>query len=194
MYNLLKPLAFASLIFLTGCNGLYSASKGIFQSAGFGPGSECSDVLRFYDAISGLKYKRLKAIKTRLTAYQTFSGCIQLKLAVLESMPRSPLQNTAESTRLLRDYIKKQRYSSEDERDFARILLAHILQTRRFLARQKSLKQNVGDTKKQSEQMEQLSEENEDLNEKLDQLKEIEQDITQKEQSVINPSGEGDKP
>lgn len=187
-----KVITLAALLFLTSCADYYPANS-IFRASGFGREAECSDVLKFYDYISRLEYKRLKAIKTRLSEYENLSGCVQLKLAVLESMPRSPLQNTAESVSLLRDYIDYERYSSPDERNFARILLAHVLQTRRFIARQKTLKNDAGETKKQTEQLEQLSEENEDLANKLDQLKKIERDITRKEQSVINPSSEGVK-
>jgi len=188
LHQLARVAALSALLSLSGCAGLFSDSDELFESIGFGKKSECSDVLRFYEEISNLKYKRIKAIKTRLAAYRSFSGCIQLKLAVLESVPRSPLQNTAESARLLRDYLRRKRYSSEDERRFAEMLLAHVLQTRRFLARQKALKKNVGAARDQSRQLEQLSEENENLNKKLDQLKKIDRDISRREQSVITPA------
>jgi len=191
MCKLLKPLIPIFLILLTGCAELTRTTQKVFPPTGFGLEGDCGDVLNFYDYISGLNYQSLKDIKTQLARHKDSSGCIQLKLAVLESMPRSPLQNTAESAQLLREYINKKRYSSDDERNLARMLLAHVLQTRRFLARQKSLKENAGNVEKQSEQLEQLSEENEDLNKKLDQLKKIDRDISRKEQSVINPTNGG---
>ncbi len=188
MHKLRKPLIFVSLILVAGCADLTQTTHKVFPPAGLGLRGECSDILSFYDDISGLRYQALKNVKTRLAKQRNNSGCAQLKLAVLESMPHSPLQNTAESAQLLREYLNKKRYSSPDERNLARMLLAHVLQTRRFLARQKALKENAGNVEKQSEQLEQLSEENQDLNKKLDQLKKIDRDISRKEQSVINPT------
>lgn len=180
-------LIVSALFALTACTELPHVRNALFSPD---RPVECGDILAFYQQLAETKPSALNQIKSDLQQAidQTEGGCPTLKLAMLLSMPGTPLQNTAEARALLDRYIRKELYSNQDERRFARLMLDHLQQRERLLAKTRELKSQLALEKERTQV---LQESTDQIQIKLEQLKNIEQEMSRKEQSMATPSTEG---
>lgn len=180
-----RPLSLLLALALAGCASTQDSPPAATLPA-LQPPHSCDDLLGFYEAAALMPGKERLRQKQQLSTWLKLSGhpCDRLRLALLLGTPLGSLEDKRRAVKLLEQVLASERMEP-DELRLAGLLRDQLQQQIWALAQNAKLRQQLEETARNTEKLQQ---ENAHLESLLEQLKTIERNFNEQEQAIITPA------